>query len=52
MLEISELIDIWESAHTNTIKYDNLSSVRQIEKMWNDVKKIYYNSKKDEKTRV
>lgn len=52
MLEIFELIDIWESAHTNTIKYDNLSSVRQIEKMWNDIKKIYYTSKKTEKTKV
>jgi len=52
MMEIFELVDIWESAHTNTVKYDNLSSVRQIEKMWNDVKKIYYSSKKDEKIGV
>jgi hypothetical protein len=52
MLEIFELIDIWESAHTNTIKYDNLSSVKQIERMWNDIKKIYYTSKKTEKTKV
>lgn len=52
MMEIFELVDIWESVNTNTIKYDNLSSVRQIEKMWNDVKKIYYTSKKDEKTGV
>jgi len=52
MKDISDLIDIWENAHTNTVKYDNLSSVRQIEKMWNDIKKIYYTYKNSKKKKV
>jgi hypothetical protein len=45
MFEIFELMDIWESVNTNTVKYDNLTATKQIERMWRDVKKIYHASK-------
>lgn len=34
------IVDIWSDIAENTIKYDNLTPIKQIERMWRDLKKI------------